>query len=499
MIPIITSLLKCSSKKDFGYSRDVDMDGTAILLDAFNRCIAADVTPPQTAWNVILKQYSDSLSSSSFTIIYAKLADFYGIVGEKCNGSEQSLLFSQEILKNHLIPLLEHTDEIVFGAAYNALTNFQFEDFESMIPAPQELVQKFQKNPIPFKSFIQFMIKRECLTMSRPVFKGIGIEPGAKNSTKTNINFVKSIRDISQSLFRYYESGVLSKAAAPAILAFPTISDNDHDLQLKRLISSLAIDLSCVDSQLLALDCLDMWSRFWMAQTNYIIEAGKPVEVVNEWIDHVYNSINDSGVPSSISMLYLCATGLVMTIIELQLNPSPTFASDLSNRLKNELQNPALPLEIQSIILFSLTELGFGSDIFATCLNPDSAISHGFAACKYISTLESDLNEAKGRMDSFLDCFFSSGWKTLGSAIGFSLLMKDFDEFLKQIVHPSKLSQIFSNALECLENEKSKHKDINCSIWIVSCGQRIRQVNQDFSAITISFEKAIKKVSHINP
>ncbi|KAJ2991997.1 hypothetical protein HDV02_003357 [Globomyces sp. JEL0801] len=500
LIPVIISLLKLSLTPDFGHTRNASFEATGYLLSSFNECIMADITSPRS------------------------------------DAKEKDVLFRTEILQQYLTPLLDHPNVEIQNEVYSALRFFPMDEILELIPSPAEFLEIFYKSSLP-DAYASFLIKRiefECLNMSRPVFKGLSSEPGAK-VTKANLNpsrqlkgvdmkSLKNIADISKSLTKSFTSGaqINRSAYAMSILYYPYIEQISYDDQssLNQLLSLILKDISITDSPLFYLDAIDAWQSFWcLVLTNLFkslpttTDDSQKVELMSDFFQRTYSYLFDdrlekSAVPSTSSNIILSISSFCLAIFHLHFVPPTNFVQTLINRLLSKLKEPLLPLEVESSLLISLTYLATGlqlhdkkliETIWSICLKPDQystdgVFAYGISVAKllYQSSISMEANQTKLLMDQFLDRFFSteSGWNSLGAAIGFSMMLSIQDFPLKSLISDETLQSIMHLAINSLSNDAElDHMQFKSACWIISHSYR----SSDESTDTINFEDVYER------
>lgn len=412
--------------------------------------------------------------------------------------SDAEVEFRGEILNKHLVPLLDHPDEMVRSEALIALKAFKFEEVEHIIPRPVEFVAKVLSKELPLNAACDFLVTRieeECLNMSRPVFKGLSIEPGAKGAAKVSSKpdstkldgIVVGLNNISSQLLSDWKARHANRSGiACAFLLYPSIESKES---LEEAIGLVMKDVSTAfGSCLVPIDLREAWLSYCTFFINYLyqeIESSKfdaeekerllkvnVHEVVTKHLQMV-----DSTIPSTANLGVIICSSLLLAAYQLHFFPFGETISLVISKYLAVMEAPSTPKEVLNSLAFSLADLldladTAASDAIISLIWSQSAQSIdsfalGFANSKILYrtlSFSTPLQSAKATSE-FLGRYWedNEGWKSLGAAIGFSLILASP---LVQVSNDVNLERIIQHSFENITNSSRS----DASSWILSCG-----------------------------
>ncbi|KAJ3271891.1 hypothetical protein HDV01_006105 [Terramyces sp. JEL0728] len=527
LLPVIISLLKTPNVRDFGKTRDLSEFGTGKVLSAFLVCIDAELSTTKAAWNVVFKRYFETLDESSYVTIYENVCKFFSIVAQKTDETEKSILFRAEILHNYLVPLLSHSNYDVRNYALLALEDFPEEDIAEHRVQPLGYLDEALKSGLAdsYKNFIVKRIEYEVENMSRPVFKGISMEVGAKAmkrdllSKKEDLRIdISMLEEISTEMYAVLQDTtdtILRQAFVNSILCFPPKQNTiEATFQLiETILNLITKEISISYSPLSFVEVLEGCTSFWQRQISFLMHLQKDEASLKEHLDGYAKSlitkIEQSLLPSSSSIMLMFLSGLSIALHQLEFLPTSVFTESVIEKLFQILTEKRFSSEVQSSTIISLTFIAtyiqimdykLLEKIWHACLSDGAKFSFGFCAAKVLSVyVLSGSDEAKSFLDQFLLRFFdqSKGWISNGAAIGFAILLKDSQNVEEE--YKDALLAVVDHAKKSLvATEQLDKAAVVSSCWILALGWRgyatEDQVKDIFAAV---FEQYSNKDNEI--
>ena len=275
------------------------------LFDIINACVRANMVDPQAMWNVLVRPLMKKIETETFdSSITQSLCEFYGLVSEMGDSTEGYLIFKNEVLTNHLLPLVLTFET---GPALKALGSYETFEFAAAIPPPQDFVIRVLKLDglkSDARALLVQLLDYEIKNMRRSVFKGTGIAVGGESASSMAdsllFKFMKQLLDdLELSLVDYWDGSAPSVtpslrsgfSVATLYLARgvlngrlqrnPTERGKEIESFYDSILSTATQDISPISDGFYGLlEGVGAWTRFYIAILPDLIRKR-----VRHWID----------------------------------------------------------------------------------------------------------------------------------------------------------------------------------------------------------------------
>ena len=379
-----------------------------------------------------------------------------------------------DILRNRLLPLMDHQSEIVRKSASNAISAFPITEIYSIIPQAPDFVLK-TKLDINLVPILASLIIHECKTMGRAIFKGAGEKVSQSSSSSITSHITK---DLNSKWNDEYATGNLRTGYAifKMYLGSDLVNGSLMDsTMITRLIAELP---SPTASNIM--DLIESFTAYWemnllrLAASNAINITGVISIVFDELMNGVFNSSN---IPAHQALVIVAICGLAISASKENLLSS-VEQSRLIFALTKRLERKAISEICRGCISLALAFISTISDypinqlqMVWDCLVSNFISSRNkYQFLAFSTGLGMALLCVPQKLDNF-NLFFkitndSGNWISCGAGIGFSLIM----DVIFRSSNQNKLRPIIECALKCLKNgQECKDDDqLISSMWICS-------------------------------
>jgi hypothetical protein len=346
---------------------------------------------------------------------------------------------------------LESDDASICEAAYSALVFFPADEIESLIPQPIELL----KNGI-YSDFLIQKIQMECRDMARPVFKGLSIEEGGKKAKEANNDFSMRISSLEQQFLQLWKQK--PKQLGPAGLF--CLHSKDWKQDSDRLREMTLQEQHCIDA-------LEGYTLFWSRSVKL---QDRSDVAVDEMFGYIMTQFTVATTPNVLMNLILSGTGLAVASIGMSISTKwihqwvEYVRAKLDENSSRDVEGCLLLCLVRLIRSRKSFDLELSQLVWNRCIGP--GYLHAISACKLLALVSHTANHTQW-IEEYMDRYFDNSWKSVGAAIGFSVLLKE-----NKIYHESvslRVSEMLNNAKSSLGGKSNNVEEIIGACWLLSC------------------------------
>jgi hypothetical protein len=360
---------------------------------------------------------------------------------------EKEVEFRNQMLGN-LVPLLEHKDMTVCEAAFAALLLFPMEDVQQYIPPPSVLLSKGI-----YSDFLLQKIQLECRNMSRPVFKALSVEEGGKRTKEAEKDYHLKLSAM--------ETQILSKTQNKQFIHALLFCIHSQDWKKDFLAFN---EMVIQDVQFG--EGLEGYTLFWTR----VLKTQEPQKVIQEGFEMIVQKLTKAKTPSSTINFVLGGTGLALASLSLNVSTKwvhdwiETCRSKLDDKISRDIEGSLL-LSLVRMIRFKKTfDVELATFVWNRCVG-DGYLNAmcGARLLSIVANTERGLQWIK----DYLERFYDGKWKTVGAAIGFSVLVKENPVYRDYVIE--KVPEMIEDAYNLMAAAKRNLNDEIACCWILSC------------------------------
>jgi hypothetical protein len=413
--------------------------------------------------------------------------------------NDKQVKFRKELLVEYLAPYFSSSNHLIKARALSALNSFPEEEIQEYLTPPEQIIQliKQESNKKIYAEYLIGRIRYECRTMTRPVFKGLGVQIGAskvKHSNSAEIsNRILQLQSKIYTLWTSMESNIILRSSLSAAVLFapPNESSLNEFAFLESICLKLLTDLVISDVPLQVIDCLEGWISFWSSSITKVLSCTKTkiqIEALKQNYGNLFAKIisgNLKGVstPNAVVLNMICATGMIIAFFAMDIVPLDNIISESSTQLFTLLLDSTNSKEVKSASALLLSQMIASLpmsytdkwvirlyDILLAENNPTFQMGYSISALVFFAFRNMEKDFGENIFEQFIERFFGEDGKCSneGATRGFAILINELPVMNPRI--DSYSIKVKNYALNCLSkmNAQVDENVLNSCLHFVS-------------------------------